>query len=670
MKLKQKHSKNWWGFDTKAIDKKVRPQDDFYTYANGGWIKKTKIPADEARWGSFNTLRYDTEHQLKAIMDALLKIKATPSRAKESPFKPGSPGQLVSDYYRAAFDMPRRNKLGQKPLEGLLKKIQSIKSKDEFLECLAYLHVLGVSGFWGAVVDQDSKNSTQYILHLWQGGLGMPERDYYLLDKAEQKRVRDAYVTHIEKLMLLAGKTEAEAKKIKDVVMDIETRLAKASMKKEDTRDAEKTYHKKSLAQLQTLSPAVPWVKYFAQTGAPKAKQVIVGQPEFFGFVSTLITDTPLGDLKTYLEWHLINDSAALLSEKFVKQSFHFYATVLSGVKVMKPLWRRALGSTNGALGDALGKLYVHRYFPAQAKRAMDELVDDLFAAYAARIKNLDWMSKATKHKALVKLRAMNRKIGYPTKWKSYKGLVILAGDYFGNVLRSSTYEHHRNMNKLDKPIDRGEWYMSPQTVNAYFSANLNDIVFPAAILQWPFFDAHADAAVNYAGIGSVIGHEITHGFDDQGAKFDHKGNLKRWWTKEDVKRFTKKTKPFIAQADKEEAVDDVYINGQLTLGENIADSGGLIIAYDAYQKHLHKTERKMVGGLSPEERFFLGFAQMEREVARPEGIKMRALTDPHAPAPWRINGPLSNFEPFYKTFGIKKGHKLHRPSSSRAQIW
>lgn len=657
----QKRTKNWWGFDTKNIDKTVRPQDDFYHYANGGWIKKIKIPADEARWGAFVTLRYDTEHQLRELMRTFMQKSSSAQNTHE---------KLVSDYYRPAFDMPLRNKIGSKPLEGLRAKIKKIQNKDDFLECLAYFHVLGVSGFWGTVVDQDSKDSTKYILHLWQGGLGMPERDYYLLDKPEQKRVRDAYVVHIEKLMRLAGKTEREAKQVKDVVMDIETRLAKASMKKEDTRDAEKTYHKLSLSQLQKLSPVVPWKKYFAQTGAEKAKDIIVGQPEFFALVSKLITVTQLSDLKTYLEWHLINGCASLLSEKFVKENFYFYATVLSGTKAMKPLWRRALASTNGALGDALGKLYVEQYFPPASKRAMIALVDDLFEAYAKRIKQLDWMSKKTKTRALVKLKAMNRKIGYPTKWKGYKGLIVKPNDYFGNVLRSGTYEHYRNMNKLGKPIDRGEWHMSPQTVNAYFSPNLNDIVFPAAILQWPFFDPHADAAVNYAGIGSVIGHEITHGFDDQGAKFDNKGNMRTWWTKEDVRRFTKKTKPFIAQADKEIAADNVHINGKLTLGENMADSGGLIIAYDAYQKHLQKSGRAIIGGLSPEARFFLGFAQMEREISRPEVKKMYALTDPHAAAHWRINGPLSNFEPFYKAFGLKKNHKLYRAPSSRAQIW
>lgn len=659
--MKKTISAKYWGFNTNDIDRSVRSQDDFYRYANGSWLKKTKIPADEARWGSFNTLRFDTEHHLKAIMDKLLKRAQYPK---------GSAEQLVADYYRAASNMPLRNKLGITPLNGLLQRIEAVETKEEFLECLAYFHVLGISGFWGMVVDQDSKDSTRYILHLWQGGLGLPEREYYLSDKPEQKRVRDAYVVHIEKLMRLAGASATEASAVHKTVLRIETKLAEASMKKEDARDSEKTYHKKTLKELQKLSPAVAWNNYLAQIAAEKAKSVIVGQPDFFAAVSALIKEESLQELKTYLRWHLISDCSGLLSEKFLKESFHFYATVLSGVKKMKPLWRRALGATGSALGYALGKLYVEQYFPASSKRTVDTLVSDLFAAYAARIKKLDWMSPATKKKALLKLRAMNRKIGYPRVWKSYKGLVVEPDDYFGNSLRSSTYEHHRNMGKLGKPIDREEWHMSPQTVNAYFSPNLNDIVFPAAILQWPFFDPKADMAINYAGIGSVIGHEITHGFDDQGAKFDARGNLKKWWTAADEKKFIAKTKPFIAQANKEEVAPGVSLNGQLTLGENMADMGGLVIAYDAYQKYLEKAGRRDIAGLTPEQRFFLGFAQMEREVARPETLKMRALTDPHAAAFWRINGPLSNFEPFYEAFGLVKGDKLYREKKDRAEIW
>ena len=639
----------YWGFDTKNIDTRVRAQDDFYRYANGGWIAKTAIPADEARWGSFNTLRYDTEHQLKKIVED----------TKEP---------LVRNMYASAMDMPRRNKLGSKPLQGLRAKVQSIKTKEELLETLAYLHVLGVSGFWGTVVDQDSKDSTNYILHLWQGGLGMPERDYYLLDTPEQKRVRDAYKQHIKNMLKLTNHKSQTIQKIVDTIMRIETALAKVSMKKEDARDSEKVYHKLTVGQLQKLSPNVDWADYFMRTHVPGIKTLIVGQPEFFKAISAMIKTIPLEEWKTYLEWHVISSCAGLLSERFVRAQFA-YVKILTGQTKMRALWRRALGAT-GVVGDALGEEYVKRYFPAASKHTMDALVSDLFDVYESRIKKLDWMSAATKRKATVKLRAMKRKIGYPSKWEKYKGLSIEAGDYFGNMLRAAQWHHRKQMRKLRKPIDRAEWFMYPHTVNAYYHSNLNEIVFPAAILQWPFFDPRADMAVNYAGIGSVIGHEITHGFDDQGSKFDAKGNMKSWWTTADRKRFMQKSKQFVSQANEVEVEPGVHINGQLTLGENMADMGGLVIAYEAYQRYLKKAGRNMVAGLSPEERFFLGYAQMERELSRPEVKKLAALTDPHAEASWRINGPLSNFEPFHQTFNLKKGDKLYRPLTSRAQIW
>jgi len=643
------HAHMYWGFDTKNIDKSVRAQDDFYHYANGGWLKKTKIPPEESRWGSFTILRYRTEQQLKKIVTATSHPK-------------------VAGIYRSAIDMKTRNKLDTGPMAPLRLLVRDIKNKNDFLKIIARLHVLGVSAGWGAMVDQDSKDSSKYLLHLWQGGLGMPERDYYLLLAPEQKRVRAAYIEHIKKLSTLAGASPKESEQISRTVLDIETKLAQASMKKEDTRDSEKVYHKMTLAQLQKLSPNIDWSAYFARTHAPNVKTLIVGQPEFFKAVSKMIKTVSLEEWKAYLEWHVISDVSSLLSARFIKENFK-YAAVLTGQKKIRALWRRALGAT-GIVGEALGALYVKRYFPAASKRAMDALVSDLFDVYESRIKKLDWMSSATKRKAVVKLRAMSRKIGYPEKWEQYKGLLIEPDDYFGNMLRAAQWHHRKQMHKLRKPVDRGEWHMTPQTVNAYCNFNLNEIVFPAAILQWPFFDAKADAAVNYAGIGSVIGHEMTHGFDDQGSKFDAKGNMKSWWTPSDRRRFMQKSKAFVAQANKIEVEQGVYINGQLTLGENMADMGGLVIAYEAYQKHLKKTGRKTIAGISPEERFFLGFAQMEQEAARPEVRKLAALTDPHADHVWRINGPLSNFEPFYKAFNLKKGNSLYRPPTSRAKIW
>ncbi len=651
--------KTHWGFDIKNIDRSVRPQDDFYHYANGGWHKRTKIPAEESRWGSFVTLRYTTEQQLRELLRTLMRKSSSAQRGDT---------KLVADAHTSAADLKRRNALGIQPLAPLRRQIYGIESLEDMLKVVADFHSRGIPSLWGAFVDQDSKNSTRYMLHLWQGGLSLPDRDYYLLDKDEQKRVRDAYQLHIARILKLAKFSSAQVAHTKEVVMRIETALAREFMKKEDTRDPEKIYHKVSVAQLSKIAPAVPWKEYFKKTGV-STKEFIVGQPKFFAALSHMLTTTSIEDWKTYMEWHLINGSASALSDAFVKANFEFYK-VLTGQKKLKQPWRRALGAVSGMVGESLGKLYVAKHFPESSKRTMDTLVSDLFEVFAGRIKELDWMSDPTKKKALIKLRAMKRKIGYPSKWKGYKGLQINSKDFFGTLLRVGEYEHKRDMKKLHGPIDRTEWFMYPQTVNAYFAPNLNEIVFPAAILQWPFFDPSVDMAVNYAGIGAVIGHEITHGFDDQGAKFDANGNLKGWWTSADKKRFEKKSKVFVSQANKVEVEKGVFINGQLTLGENMADMGGVVIAYEAYQKHLAKHGRETVAGLSPEERFFLGYAQMEQEAARPEFRKLAALTDPHADHIWRINGPLSNFEPFYKTFGLKKGDKLYRDKNSRANVW
>ncbi len=644
-------TKRGWGFDTKNIDMSVRPQDDFYRYANGTWLKSAKIPAEESRWGAFVTLRFETEQKLKKLVES-------------------TKNSMIRAVFASAMDLKTRNKLGIKPLEPLRKAVRAVQTIPQLMDIVARHHVMGVSGMFGSMIDQDAKNSEKYRLHLWQGGLGMPERDYYLLDQPEQKRVRDAYVKHVEKLLTLAGADKNEARQAREVVMRIETTLAKHSMRKEDTRDSEKTYHKLSTKQLQKLAPRINWPRYFALTGAKGLDTVIVAQPDFFKGLNDMLADISLEEWRVYIEWHLTNSLASLLSEKFIKENFWFYSTVLTGTKKMRPLWRRALGAVGATVGYELGKEYVRAYFPPAAKQTMDELVSDLFDVYEERMKKLDWMSPATKKKAVVKLRAMTRKIGYPTKWKGYKGLVLKKNDYFGNMLRSSEYEHKREMKKLRGPIDRTEWHMTPQTVNAYCNFGMNEIVFPAAILQWPFFDLSVDAAVNYAGIGTVIGHEMTHAFDDQGAKFDHKGNMREWWTAEDKKKFEAKGTLLKEQYDQYEVADGVKVNGQLTLGENIADLGGLVIGWDAYQKYLERNGREIIDDLTPEERFFYGFAQMERELVRPEYQKMQVLIDPHAPAFTRINGPLANFEPFYEHFSVAKTNKLYKVPAKRAKIW
>ena len=650
--------KTHWGFDTSARDLTTRPQDDFYRHAAGGWLDKNPIPKNESRWGSFMMLRFDTDKKLKNIFTELLALKKVTKGTSE---------QLIRDFYRSGMDMKTRNAQGLKPIAPLLKSVDAITSHSDLHKLIPELHTAGVGVFFGAAVDQDSKDSTKYILHMYQDGLGLPDRDYYLKDDAESKRIYNAYLPYVEGLFRLMGRKDTKV--AQEAVLRIETELAKVSMSKEDRRDADKTYHKKNIAALTKLAP-YNWDMYFKEMGARNPKNVIVMQPDFYTAVSKLLKSASLEDLKTYIAFHIVNDYAGYLSSKIVTHQFSFYGEVLQGLKEMKPLWRRTLNAVNGSLGEQIGKLYVQMYFPKEAKRKMDLLVDDLFEAYEARLKSLDWMSPATKKKALKKLRAMNRKIGYPTKWKSYKGLEIRPDDYAGNAMRSARFEHRREMRKLGKSIDRGEWFMYPQTVNAYFAPNLNDIVFPAAILQPPFFDLNADDAVNYGSIGSVIGHEITHGFDDQGSKYDEKGNLKSWWTKADRARFEKYAKIIEEQYNSYTVADGVKVNGKLTLGENIADLGGIAIAYDAYQRRLKKTGRKDIDGLTPEQRYFLGVSLFERENTRPEFEKMAVLTDPHSPSKFRINGPLANMQAFYDAYGVSKGDKLYREPKVRTTVW
>ena len=650
-----------WKFNTKELDTKTRPQDDFFGYVNNRWIAANPIPPNESRWGTFIQLRFSVEKQLKKIVDEL----DTKSRLAT-----GSPEQLVRDFWRSGMDMKRRNVLGAKPLAPLFALVDGTSDLPALTKTIATLHRMGLSEFFGAGIDQDAKNSEQYRLHLVQGGLGMPDRDYYLKSDAESVRVRSAYEVHIEKMLKLIGYTPAEARTGRDAIIAFEKLLAKASMTKEDQRDPNKTYNKFAIHKLKTLTPSIDWNQYLAGVHAGKAEHVIVCQPEFFIGLERALTITDFNTIRSYLRFHIASALAGALSEPFIKQSFSFYGTVLSGTKVMRPLWRRVLGAVNGNLGEILGQIYVELHFPPEAKARVDTLISDIRAAFAERIKALDWMTAPTKRKALTKLDSLVAKIGHPTKWKSYKGLAIDPADYVGNLLRSAQYFHDREMKKLTKPLDRLEWFMYPQTVNAYFAPTLNDIVFPAAILQPPFFSVSADDAENYGCIGAVIAHEITHGFDDEGSKYDAKGNLKDWWTKEDRKRFDAKAKRVEKQFNQYEVADGVKVNGKLTLGENIADLGGLSIAYDAYQRRLEVTGRSDINGHSPEQRFFFAFALFEREHSRPEFQKLQVLNDPHSPGMFRINGPVSNFTPFYDAFGVKKGDALFRPAAQREMVW
>ncbi len=649
------------GFNIYDTDTNIRQQDDFYHYTNGKWLKNNPIPLHESRWGSFLMLHYDTEKKLHTLITDIQDKKN---------LKVGSSGQMVRDFYISALDMKRRNELGMKPIAPFLNLIKKIKDVQSLVLTFARLERTGGGGPFGIEVDQDMKNSEKYILYIYQSGLGMPDRDYYLKNDVESLRVRNAYEKHIEAILILSGRTKNEAKNDRETIMRMETNIAKASMTKEDLRDVDKTYHKMSVSSLSRTAPAVNWNLFLKEVGAEGVRNIVVMQPKFITAISKMLKKESVEDWKTYLTWHLIDSAANSLTAKLEKQNFAFYGTVLSGVTKMKPVWRRALGSVNDNLDGLLGELYVKNYFSQQAKKKIKEVVDDLFEAYEARIKNLDWMSTPTKRKAVKKLHQINRKLGYPDKWKSYRGLTISPHDYFGNLIHSALFENKRKMRRLHKPVDRSEWFMRAQTVNAYYSFGMNDIVFPAAILQSPFFSVDADDAINYGAIGSVIGHEITHGFDDQGSKFNGKGNRKTWWARSDSEQFTKKAKVLIKQFNEYTVADGIKVNGQLTLGENIADLGGASIAFDAYQIRLKKTARKDIDGFTPEQRFFLGFALVERENERSEAQKTHVLTDPHSPSIFRINGPASNLPEFYEAFSVKKGDRLYRTPKSRAKIW
>ncbi len=652
--------KKGWGFDTQDMDPSIRAQDDFFRHVTGTWMKQNEIPADESAWGSFIILRKSTETKLKNILAEFVKLKRVTK---------GTPEQLIRDFYHSGMDIATRNKLGARPLEPLLEKIDAITAKSDLIAFITELHLLGIGLPWAAVVAPDDKNSDVNIIHMYQSGLGMPDREYYLSDKPEQVRVRNAYTLHVANLFKLLGEDKNAAKKKAGIVLALETSLAKASTPKEDARNPDKVYHKMSVSQLRKIAPMIAWPTYFSTIGANNLRSLNVMHPKFMKEVNCLIEKTSITDWKTYLSWHIVLEAASYLSEEFVQTNFNFYGKVLSGAKEMKQLWRRTLAVVNGSLGEELGKIYVKEYFPPSAKRAMDELITNLFTAYRERIKQLDWMSAITKKRALKKLSMMVRKIGYPDKWKSYKGLEILANDYFGNILRSSRYEQRRNMRKLKKPVDRSEWHMYPQTVNAYYNPGTNEIAFPAAILQPPYFGPELDAGINYGAIGGVIGHEITHGFDHEGSKYDGKGNLHKWWTPKDRKHFERKAKVLEEQFNQYE-LHGVKVNGKLTLGENIADLGGYSIAFDAYKRHLAKTKTKIVDGFTPEQRFFLGMAQDWKEISRPESQKTMMLVDEHSPHEFRVNGPTSNLLEFYEAFSVKKGDKLYREPKDRAKIW
>lgn len=649
------------GLDLANLDTTVNPCEDFYQYANGGWVKNNPIPASESSWGSFNELA----EKNNAVLRELLAEAASNTTAAS-----GSAARLIGDFYAVGMDSAAANKAGITPIKPELDRIAGAKTTDELLKTVSDLKTKGISGYFTMYVTQDDKISTQYALWAMQGGLGLPDRDYYLNDDARSKTIRTEYLQHLQRMFQLIGSDGATAQKQARTVMDLETKLARASRTRVELRDPYANYNKMTIQEFAKQNPNLKVTQLLTGMGAQTAKEVIVGQPAFFKALNGMLKSVPVADWKAYTQWHVAHTMAPYLSQELVQENFNFYGKVLSGAKEMQPRWKRVLYATDAALGEALGQLYVQKTFSPEAKQKALEMVNNLQAAFKEHVRDLDWMSEATKERALQKLNAFAVKIGYPDKWKDYKDLEVGRDSYAANIMRANQFEFRENVGKIGKPVDRTEWLMSPPTVNAYYNPSMNEIVFPAGILQPPFFDPNADDAVNYGGMGAVIGHELTHGFDDQGAKYDFEGNLKDWWTKEDLEKFNARSAMVDAQYSGYTVLDNLHVNGKLTMGENIADIGGLNIAYTALQKALKDKNPGKIAGFTPEQRFFLAWAQIWRINMRDEAQNQQILTDPHAPGRFRTNGPVSNMPQFYEAFGCKQGDNMFQAESNRVKIW
>jgi len=647
--------------DPSNIDTTVNPADDFYSYANGAWLKTTPIPASETRWGSFNLL----EDFNKTALQGLLEEAAATKGASK-----GSPEQMVGDCFASGMDTVAINNAGLAPIQPELDRINTINNTKSLMDEIAREAVTESNPLFDLGVGPDDKNVSKNICNLFQGGLGLPDRDYYLKPDAKEKEIREKYVKHITTMLTLAGEAEADAAKHAATIMAMETSMAKASMDRVTMRDPYKLYNKFTIAQLNAKTPGIDWKDMLGKMMVTNQDTILVATPNFFVALSGMLKSTPIDDWKTYLKWHMISGMSGALSKNFDQESFNFYGKTMRGQQEQKPRWKRVLATVDHAVGDQLGKMYTDKYFTAESKKRMMELVNNLEAAYETRISNLDWMSDSTKTKAKEKLHAFIKKIGYPDKWRDYTGLEMTRDSYAKNVMASKAFEYKYMINKLGKPVDKAEWGMTPPTVNAYYNPAFNEIVFPAGILQYPFFEKNADDAVIYGAIGGVIGHEMTHGFDDQGCQYAADGNLKNWWSPEDKAKFDVKTKMVKDQYDGYTILGDKHVNGALTLGENIADLGGVTIAYEAFKKTKQGQSNEKIDGFTPDQRFFMSWAQVWRANIRDEEAATRIVTDPHSPGIHRCNGPLSNFTPFYLAFNVKEGNKMFKPEEQRAKVW
>lgn len=646
--------------DPANMDTSVKPGDDFFMYANGTWIKKNVIPAKSTRWGSFNVLAQENTDRLLAILNEASKAKAPK----------GTLTQRVGDMYASAMDSVAIEKRGYDPVKPYLHHVDNIKNTDEVIGEVIYMKVNGIANpLFNFSVQTDSKYPTRNIADFSQGGTTLPDRDYYLKTDARTLQIQNAYKQYIVNLFTFIGTPQAASVKNADVIMKIETALAKAQLSRTELRDPTKTYHKLSVYDFTKLTPHIKWGETLPKMKAAGQDSILVDEPDFFKTVDNQLGSTIVDDWKVYLKWNVLKSSANALSSPFVNANFAFNA-VLSGQKVQTPRKERVSAYIDANMGELLGQLYVKKYFTPAAKAYMLNLVNNMKTVLGDRIKRLDWMSDATKQRALKKLAAFKVKIGYPDKWEPYQGLVIERNDYAANLRRIAVWKYNFNLNKLGKPVDKTRFNMTPPTVNASYSPNNNDITFPAGILQFPFFDFRADDAVNYGGIAAVIGHEMTHGFDDQGRQYDADGSLHDWWSKEDADKFKLLADKVVDQYNAYTILDTIHVNGRLTLGENLADLGGINIAYEAFKKTKQGQSNTKIDGFTPDQRFFLSWAQVWRGSQRPEAAAQRILTDPHSPEQFRGNAPLTNIDAWYSAFNIKPGDKLYKKPEDRIKIW
>jgi putative endopeptidase len=649
-------------FNLADLDTTCKPCQDFFQFANGGWIKRNPIPPEYASWGRFNELQNKNQEVLRQILEVAAQDKAA---------APGSIDQKIGDFYAACMDTQRIESEGIKPIQPELEQISKIADLRQLEDEIALLHSRGVRAFFGFGSGQDDKNSAQVIGQANKGGLGLPDRDYYTKLDDKSKQIRDQYLQHVARMFELAGDAPEVASAESRTVIALETKLAEASKTRVERRNPEANYHKMAPADLRKLTPDFSWDAYFRNVGFPDIREVNVGQPEFFQALDKLLASEPIGDWKTYLRWHLIRTSAPALSSKLENENFDFYGRTLTGAKELPPRWKRCVNATDRALGEALGQKYVQKAFPPEAKSRANAMVENLVAALHSDLEVLPWMSDATRQQALAKLAAISLKIGYPDKWRDYSPYQVTRASYAENLQRSSAFESHRRLAKIGKPVDRTEWDMTPPTVNAYYDPNMNEIVFPAGILQPPFFDAAADDALNYGGIGAVIGHEMTHGFDDEGRQYDAQGNLRNWWTPEDLKNFNERAACIERQFDSFQVADDVHENGKLVLGESIADLGGLAISHMALDRTLAgKPNAAAIDGFTPEQRFFLSLARIWGTTARPEYERMMVTVDPHPLPRFRANGAVMNMPEFAQAFSCQPGDPMAKPADQRCKIW